>query len=190
MTYFKDTLAKLISALCFQENGTFPSQPQQNPKEKYNVNASSSRSQHMDQVKSDITLRSGKEGVEYEHCKEKVDSLPALSFPHAMTKQEAIEDEKGTENIVTDHLSKLTIDSTSDITPIDDYFLDESLLSLNSMPWFAKNSNFLALGFLPVQLDNQDKREFLSNVQNLYWDDPYSNIVLIKYFKDAFPTMR
>ena len=60
MTGFKDTLAKLTSALSFQENGKFPSQPQQNPKVKYNVNASSSRSQHMDQVKSDITLRSGK----------------------------------------------------------------------------------------------------------------------------------
>jgi len=62
----------------------------------------------MDQVKSVITLRSGKviekptlepcekddesifegkEGVESEHCKENTDSLPALSFPHTMTKQ-------------------------------------------------------------------------------------------------------
>jgi hypothetical protein len=37
----------------------------------------------------------------------------------------------------------VTTDSTSDITPIDDYFPDESLLSLSSMPWFAKNINFL-----------------------------------------------
>ena len=81
-----------------------------------------------------------------------------------MTKQEAIEDEKGTENVVTDHLSKLTINSTSDITPINDYFPDEYLLSLSSMPWFAKNSNFLASGFLPTHLDNQDKRKFLSDV--------------------------
>ena len=44
MTNFKDTLAKLTSALSFQENDKFPCQPQQNPKEKYNVNASSSRS--------------------------------------------------------------------------------------------------------------------------------------------------
>ena len=61
----------------------------------------------MDQIKSVITLRSdkviekptlepcekddeliskGKEGVESEHCKEKTDSSPALSFPHAMMK--------------------------------------------------------------------------------------------------------
>ena len=65
----------------------------------------------MDQVKSVTTLRSGKviekptlepcekddesisegkEGVESEHCKEKTDSLPALPFPHAMTKQRKV----------------------------------------------------------------------------------------------------
>ena len=31
MTGFKDTIAKLTSALSFQENDKFPSQPQQNP---------------------------------------------------------------------------------------------------------------------------------------------------------------
>jgi len=43
-TDFKDTLAKLTSALNFQEKGKFPSQPQQNLKGQYNANASSSRS--------------------------------------------------------------------------------------------------------------------------------------------------
>ena len=65
----------------------------------------------MDQVKSVTTLRSGKviekhilepcekddelisdgkKGVESEHCKEKIDSPPALPFPHAMTKQREV----------------------------------------------------------------------------------------------------
>jgi len=65
----------------------------------------------MDQVKSIITLRSGKviekpilepfekedelvtegkEGVEYEHCKEKIDSPSVLPFPHATTKQRKV----------------------------------------------------------------------------------------------------
>jgi len=107
MTDFKDTLAKLTSALSFQEKGKFSSQPQQNPKGQYNANASSSGSQHMDQAKSVITLCSGKdieklilelcekddesisegkEGVESEHCKEKTNSSPAFPFPHVMTK--------------------------------------------------------------------------------------------------------
>jgi hypothetical protein len=49
---------------------------------------------------------------------------------HMIYSQEEIKDKKGTDNVVTDHLSKLTIDSTSDIPPIDDYFPDESLFSL------------------------------------------------------------
>jgi hypothetical protein len=140
----------------------------------------------MDQVKSVTTLRSGKviekpilkpcekdneliskgkEGVELEHCKEKIDSPPVIPFPHAMTKQrevnheseifetfkhEGIEDEKGTENVVADHLSRLTTDSRSDMTPIDDYFLDESLLSVSTMPWLANIVNFLISGHLPA----------------------------------------
>jgi len=111
MTDFKDTLSKFTSALIFQWKGKFPSQPQQNPRGQYNANASSFGSQHIDQVKSVITLRSGKviekptlepcekddesmyegkEGVESEYCKEKTDSSPALPFPHVMTKQRKV----------------------------------------------------------------------------------------------------
>jgi len=216
MTDFKDTLAKFISALSFQEKGKFSSQPQQNPKGQYNSSASSSGSQHMDQVQSIITLHSGKviekpilkpcekddesisngkEGVKPEHCKEKTDSPPILPFPHAMTKQrevnhdseifetfkqEGIKDEKGTENVVADHLSRLTTNSRSDITPINDYFPDESLLCISTMPWFANIDNFLTSGFLPAHLDTQDKIKFLSDMQKFYWDDPY----LFKYCPD------
>jgi len=94
--------------------------------------------------------------------------------------QEEITDEKGTENVVADHLSRLTTDSTSDITPIDDYFPDESLLSLSLMPWFAKNINFLASGDLPAHWSTEDKGKFLNEVKNFYWDDPY----LFKYCPD------
>jgi hypothetical protein len=64
--------------------------------------------------------------------------------------QEKITDEKGTENVDVDLLSRGTIDLTSNITPIDDYFPDESLLSLSPMPWFANHVNFLATGDLPA----------------------------------------
>jgi hypothetical protein len=37
--------------------------------------------------KDDESIFEGKEWVEYEHCKEKTNSPPALPFPHAMTKQ-------------------------------------------------------------------------------------------------------
>jgi len=86
--------------------------------------------------------------------------------------QEEITDEKGTKNVDADLLSRVTIDSTSDITRIDDYFPDESLLSLSSMPWFAKNINFLASRDLPTHWSTQDKSKFLNEVKKFYWDDP------------------
>jgi hypothetical protein len=91
-----------------------------------------------------------------------------------------IKDKKGTENIVADHLSRLTIDSTFDITQINDYFPDESLLSISTMSWFSNIVNFLATGDLPAHWSTQDKRKFLNEVNNFYWDDPY----LFKYYPD------
>ena len=40
--------------------------------------------------KDDESISEGKEGVESEHCKEKTDSPPVLSFPYAMTKQRKV----------------------------------------------------------------------------------------------------
>ena len=54
-----------------------------------------------------------------------------------------IKDKKDTKNVVADYLSRLTIDSTSNITQINDYFPDEFLLSVATMPWFANIVNFL-----------------------------------------------
>jgi hypothetical protein len=45
-----------------------------------------------------------------------------------------IKDKKGIENVIAYHLSRLTIDSTSDITQINEYFPDEYLLSVATMP--------------------------------------------------------
>jgi hypothetical protein len=94
--------------------------------------------------------------------------------------QETIKDKKGTENVVVDHLSRLTIDSTSDITPIDDYFPNESLLSLSFVHWFGDIINFLASEYLSAHWSTQDKRKFLNKLRNFYWDDP----LLFKYFPD------
>jgi len=86
-----------------------------------------------------------RKGLNLNIAKKRLIPPPILPFPHAMTKQrevnhdfeifetfkqEEIEDKKGTENVVADHLSRLTIDSTFDITPIDDYFPDESYFLL------------------------------------------------------------
>ena len=55
----KDIFAKFTYVLAIQEKGKFHVQPQPNPKSFQNTQ-SISGNQHMDQVKSVITLRSGK----------------------------------------------------------------------------------------------------------------------------------
>jgi hypothetical protein len=80
-----------------------------------------------------------------------------------------IKDKKGTENVVADHLSRLTTYSRSDITPIDNYFPHESLFSISTMPWYANIVNILVSGQLPAHWSTQDKRKFLNEVKNFYW---------------------
>jgi len=63
-----------------------------------------------------------------------------------------IKNKKDTKNIVADHMSRLTIDSTSDITSINDYFPNESLLFIVTMSWFANIINFLSIGYLPAHI--------------------------------------
>src|SRR5215813_4237779 len=56
-----------------------------------------------------------------------------------------IKDKKGAENVIADHLSRLTNESSIDITPINDSFPDDFLFSINSLPWYANIVNFLVI---------------------------------------------
>ena len=78
-----------------------------------------------------------------------------------------IKDKKGIKNVVADHLSRLTIDSRSDITPIDDYFPDKSLFFVSTMPWFANIVNFLVSGQLPAHWSTQEKKKVLERSEEL-----------------------
>ncbi|KAJ4717036.1 DNA-directed DNA polymerase [Melia azedarach] len=91
-----------------------------------------------------------------------------------------IQDKKGVQNVVADHLSRLVFDESSETTPINDMFPDEQLFSVSNLPWFADIANFLVTGQTPSHWNSQDKKKFLSQVHNFFWDDPY----LFKYCPD------
>jgi hypothetical protein len=63
-----------------------------------------------------------------------------------------IRDKKGTENVVADHLSRLTMDFTKDATLIFETFPDEQLMHIahNPTPWFADIVNYLVIGQMPL----------------------------------------
>jgi hypothetical protein len=93
-----------------------------------------------------------------------------------------IKDKKGTENVVANHLSRLTMDFTEDTTPIFETFPNEQLMHIahNPAPWFADIVNYLVTDQLPLHWGQQDKIKFLSKVKTFLWDDSY----LFKYFPD------
>jgi len=93
-----------------------------------------------------------------------------------------IRDKKGSENVVADHLSRLTVDFTEEATPISETFPDEQLMHIahTPSPWFADIVNYLVTGHMPLHWGRQDKSKFMAMVKYFFWDDPY----LFKYCPD------
>jgi hypothetical protein len=93
-----------------------------------------------------------------------------------------IRDKKGSENVVADHLSRLTMDYSEDATPISKTFPNEQLMHIahNPAPWYADIMNYLVTHQMPLHWGQQDKIKFLSKVKTFLWDDPY----LFKYCLD------
>ena len=60
-----------------------------------------------------------------------------------------VKDKKGVENVVADHLSRLTIAHDTHSPPMNDEFPEESLMQLEKAPWYAHIANFLSTGEIP-----------------------------------------
>ncbi|GJV09091.1 reverse transcriptase domain-containing protein [Tanacetum coccineum] len=58
-----------------------------------------------------------------------------------------IKDRKGTENVAAGHLSRIKNDETSDDSEVDDNFLGETLMEINTKdePWFIDFANYLVV---------------------------------------------
>jgi hypothetical protein len=63
-----------------------------------------------------------------------------------------IRDKKGSENVVANHLSRLSVDFTEEATPIYKTFPDEQLMHIahTSSPWFADIVNYLVTSHMPL----------------------------------------
>ena len=88
-----------------------------------------------------------------------------------------IKDRKGCENVVADHLSRLTL--TDDILEnqkqdnIPDSLPDENLFEVNVIPWFADIVNYLACGILSMwnseaEHDFSRKKKIFASKQILF----------------------
>ena len=91
-----------------------------------------------------------------------------------------IRDIKGVENVIVDHLSRLTIAHNTHNPLINDKFPEESLLLVEKTPWYAHIAIYLAIGELPTDWKAQDKKFFFEKIHSYYWEEPF----LYKYCAD------
>ena len=84
-----------------------------------------------------------------------------------------IRDKKVLENVVADHLSRLTIAHNTHNPPINDEFPEEPLLLVEKAPWHAHITNNLATRELPADWKAQDKKFFFAKIHSYYWEVPF-----------------
>ena len=80
-----------------------------------------------------------------------------------------IKDEKGTEYLIADHLSRL--EEPSKEIHINDDFPDEQLLEIEdkkAVPWFANLVNYLVAKVLPPEFSYQKKKRFFAHLKHYY----------------------
>ncbi|XP_069154458.1 uncharacterized protein [Solanum lycopersicum] len=116
----------------------------------------------------------------FRYLMEKKDAKPRL-IRWVLLLQEfdfEVKDRKGTENQVVDHLSQLddgAMPQLGEKTEIDDTFPTEHVLvaSQDLIPWFADFANYLASDIVPSDLFFYQRKKFMHDVKNFFWDDPY-----------------
>ena len=91
-----------------------------------------------------------------------------------------IRDKKGVENVVANHLSRLVIAHDSHGLPINDDFLEESLMSIRVAPWYSHIANYLVTGEVPSEWSAQEKKHFFAKIHAYYWEESF----LFKYCAD------
>ncbi|GJR88227.1 reverse transcriptase domain-containing protein [Tanacetum coccineum] len=86
-----------------------------------------------------------------------------------------IKDRLGTENVAAGHLSRIDNDETSDDSEVDDNFLGETLMKIDTIdkPWFIDFANYLVSDILPKGMTYQQKNKFFSDLKHYFYEEPY-----------------
>ncbi|XP_062103323.1 uncharacterized protein LOC133814372 [Humulus lupulus] len=92
---------------------------------------------------------------------------------------------KGTENLVADHLSRLEVeeDKITKKVQINDYFPNEKLFGVSDKakaPWYVDYVNFLVAKVVPPEMSRAQLKKFYSEIKHYYWEEP----ILYKHCAD------
>ncbi|XP_060194924.1 uncharacterized protein LOC132624114 [Lycium barbarum] len=87
-----------------------------------------------------------------------------------------VKDRKGSENWVADHLFRLKETGVlAEELDVDDDFLDKHVLAMSMQvaPWYVDLANYLVTGIIPDEIKSYQKKKFLRDSHQYYWDEPY-----------------
>ncbi|GJV40353.1 reverse transcriptase domain-containing protein [Tanacetum coccineum] len=113
----------------------------------------------------------------FELLKEKLTCAPVIVSPNWNLPFELMCDANdftvGT--VLADHLSRIKNDETNDDSEVDDNFLRETLMEINTKdePWFADFENYLVSDIIPKGMTDQHKNKFFSDLKHYFWEEPY-----------------
>ncbi|GJR43107.1 reverse transcriptase domain-containing protein [Tanacetum coccineum] len=73
------------------------------------------------------------------------------------------------------HLSRIENDETSDDSEVDDNFLEDTLIEINTKdePWFVDFANYLVGDIIPKGMTYQQNNTFFSDLKHYFWEEPY-----------------
>nr|XP_016509079.1 PREDICTED: uncharacterized protein LOC107826602 [Nicotiana tabacum] len=112
-------------------------------------------------------------------------SLPFELMSDASEFDFEVKDRKGTQNQVADHLSRLEEAGRPKVDlEINDAFPDEHILALPSTfaPWYADIANYLVSGLILDGLESYQKKKFLRDCWQYYWEDPFLSVFVLTIF--------
>ena len=75
-----------------------------------------------------------------------------------------IKDKKGVKNVMADHLSRI-LNASVEITPINEDFLDEHILTICHESWHTDSVNYLTTGQIPSEWSSQDRHRFFAQLR-------------------------
>ncbi|XP_070009716.1 uncharacterized protein [Nicotiana sylvestris] len=87
-----------------------------------------------------------------------------------------VKDRKDTQNQVADHLSRLEeAGRPQGDLEINDAFPDKHILALSSTfaPWYVDIANYLVSDLIPDGLESYQRKKFLRDCRQYYWEEPY-----------------
>nr|GEU39939.1 reverse transcriptase domain-containing protein [Tanacetum cinerariifolium] len=82
---------------------------------------------------------------------------------------------KRNRNVTASHLSRIGNNESSEDSEVDDNFLGETLMEINTKDehGFADFANYLVSDVIPKGMTYQQKNKFFSDLKHYFWEEPY-----------------